>query len=292
LGNITRQADAAAPLPLARSRWLERGFSNVQLLISLAVLAVVSLLMQVQAGEVDLGSMLAASAKPSKSTKRSSKAPDLIPPEVKPSIEVAADQYVMSRTDQVRRLNRMQRETLESFARMDGEAAALILAELELDTAVEILAFQKERDLARILEYADPADAASYITDLLKRRQLTEIPDEFKPATAEAGLYDNTGDLLEQYRQELAAMEQEGAADGQGGEGAQGADTADNTENTGTTENSGQTPDEGAETAPAGGEDPAAAPDTGEETQPEGGEPPPEVPGEATARLPGPNELG
>lgn len=122
----------------------------------------------------------------------------------------AENKFITKRQSEVSRIERMQRETIEAYAHMDGRRAALILGEMDSAIAVEILSKLRERDIARILEEAEPATAATWTGELLKKPEFEPVPDSLKNAAARAGLYDNLPDLLN----EAGAATGDTAADG------------------------------------------------------------------------------
>ncbi len=246
----------------SRSALRCRGFANTQLIIALAILVVVGLLVQLQTCE-RIPFSGDASVKKASGAKRPSKAPALIPPAPEAQVLAQAEnKFITQRQNEVARIDRMQRETIEAYARMDGRRAAQILGELDPLVAVEILAKLRERDIARILEEADPAIAATWTGELLKKPEFEPVPDLLKNAAARAGLYDDLPDLL-------------GAA----GEPTDSAAATGAEPNTDTTTDTG-TAGEAQPTAPGAAEGTAAP----EETANPAAGPPPQ--GDATTEQP------
>jgi hypothetical protein len=198
LGKSRNTLGHCTPPDLGWRKQSQCGFANLQLVIVLAILAAIGLLLQFQSCGVSTLSGSGSAKKPA-TAKRASKAPALIPPAATtPILAEATDKFIAQRTTEIARIDRLQRETFQAYARMDGRQAALVLAEMDPATAVEILAHLRERDIARILEEAEPAIAAQWTAELIKRPEFTPVPDALKDAAAKAGLYDNLPDLLQQ----------------------------------------------------------------------------------------------
>ena len=197
LGNLRDNSCATHTFRARLNQHSRGGFANAQLLVGVAILLVVGLLLQLQTCE----RLPFTAAKPGKAaaSRGSGKAPDLIPPAPQQrKLAQAEDKFISQRVDEIARIDRMHRETIQSFARMDGRSAARVLAEMDQVVAVEILSKLRERDIARILEQADPEVAANWATALLGQPALAEVPEALQDAAARAGVYDNLPDLLDQ----------------------------------------------------------------------------------------------
>ena len=141
------------------ARIRRRGFSNATLLIAVAVMVAIALLSMIESGGFDPGAMVAkTTAKPASSGKKV-KPPLLYPPQELPGVinELLETQANLPTGE------RASRELRQAIAGMDSKAAAEMLAELEVTVVADLLVDQRERDLARILETADPVDAAEWV---------------------------------------------------------------------------------------------------------------------------------
>jgi hypothetical protein len=157
----------------------------------LGLLALIGLLAMVQSGQLTLrGSLPASAASPrSSKTGASSKPQKLYPRQATTVANLAAagaeqPEPVLQRQP--------RRELYQALARMDADAAADMLGELDADSVTELLLAQRERDLARILEAAPPFEAAEWIADFLEAAPtIDETPNGARqaaaPGAAEAG---------------------------------------------------------------------------------------------------------
>jgi|GEM_PF-2464688 len=157
------------------------GYSNAALAGLLALVAVIALLTQIQRGAIDFGALVASPAGGKSASARGGTAPQLFPPEP-PAPDPATETDPGAPTAEQYQPD-PQRELGQALARMDGRAAARLLAELEPESARGLLATLHERDLARILEEADPAMAARWIEELLALGRA--VPDVPPPASGE-----------------------------------------------------------------------------------------------------------
>jgi len=207
-------------------------------------LALVSALSMIQSGELNPGALFASPAPAqviqTQSGKKKGKPPPLIPRD--PTVQ--AEEITVAAEPETRPAYSLdpRRELSQALARMDGKAAAKLLVELDNSTAVELLTGLHERDLARILEAAEPMDAAPWVLAILEASPMETAPstgDVSAIASAEPGGISSTSpeDML---TPDAASDESEAA---------------------------------GMETAPASGEAPvegepatAGEPDAGEET--------------------------
>jgi hypothetical protein len=180
----------------------------------LGLVALISLLMQIQSGDINPLALFAKKA-PAAGAKagtkagakgKKGKAPPMLPPTVRP-LRGAADLYVKARDREVLRGEIQQRETWQAFARMDEAAAAVILTALEDKDAVAILSHLQEHELARILEVTPRDKAAAWVKALYNLQPLDPVPVPFRDRAKRAGLYDDTQDLLQQWESQQAAQD-------------------------------------------------------------------------------------
>jgi hypothetical protein len=250
----------------------------------MAALVVVSLLALVNSGELDIASLFLTKDQktalketdPATIAKeaRKAKPPPMLPPAETPAAIPARTENADSPRFTPLPLD-PGRELRQSFARMDGKRAAAIIKEMDDATRLEVLASLKERDLARILEWAEPADAAGWSAELLayvKNRAEAEaaamaaiadaVPADgtAEPDTAEAG--DGTpepDDTEEAPADGAAESDDTSTAADEGAEGTEAADNAAPAEETPTADNATDATD---------GEDPGAADAAGGEAAP------------------------
>jgi hypothetical protein len=164
LGSALARTDGKLTLR-ARCHYKRSGMSNATLLGAVAALALVSALSMIQSGDLNPVALFASAAPAqviqTQSGKKKGKAPPLIPREPSKQIELAispeenglALQYTFDPWV----------ELSQALARMDAKAAAALLVELDVETAAALLIKLHERDLARILEVTDPADAVPWV---------------------------------------------------------------------------------------------------------------------------------
>jgi hypothetical protein len=194
------------PGPLLRKqplRALRRGFSNTNLLAAIGLLALVTFLLQVQSGDINplawfAPKPAATTPKGKAATGKKAKAPPMIVFPADPLRE-AGERYVKQRKTDVEEAESTKRDLWLSVARMDSDAAAAMLAAMDQTAAVQLLSNLEERELARIFEAARPAQAAQWAAALQNQPQLPAVPDAFKEQAKQAGLYDDTAELLQKY---------------------------------------------------------------------------------------------
>lgn len=161
------------------------GFTNANLAAGLALLAVLSLLLLIQSGEISPLSWFGSAKKPAGGKGKKSATPLLFSEEEEPADALAADDNDGDEQAAVIAVPRQWR-IQQALAQMHGADAANLLAQLDPSQAVEILERLKPRDLARILEEAGPQVAAGWIELLTAEPAPPEPPQE--PADEEAGL--------------------------------------------------------------------------------------------------------
>lgn len=237
------------------------GFSNLELALALGLVAVISLLLMVQQGEISFS--FGSGGKPGKSAAqaggKTGKQPEIFLPTTDPLRETAQRWVAQQLTDKTKASHR-EREARQALAAMDPKAAARLLEQMTPEAAAAALVGLHERPLAHILEQAEPAVAAQWISELLKLPQVPEIPEEFKSAAAAAGLYDATADELAAARgqEDTAATGAEGTS-GTSEPAAEAPGTASGSEVTTPPADAGSTDET---TPPAEGTTPTAG-DTG-----------------------------
>ncbi len=141
------------------------GMSNAVLLGAVAALALVSMLSMIQSGDLNPVALFASAAPAqviqTQSGKKKGKAPPLIPRDPAVQIEVPTNSEEIGLEPQYT-LDPWV-ELSQALAHMDAKAAAALLVELDTETATALLITLHERDLARILEATDPADAVPWV---------------------------------------------------------------------------------------------------------------------------------
>jgi hypothetical protein len=182
---------------------LRRGFSNTNLLAAIGLLALITFLLQVQSGDINplawFAPKPAATAPKGKAaTGKKAKSPPMIVFPADPMRE-AGERYVKQRKADVEEAESTKRDLWLGVAHMDSDAAAAMLAAMDQTAAVQLLSNLEERELARIFEAAPPAQAAQWAAALLNQPQLPAVPDAFKEQAKQAGLYDDTAELLQKY---------------------------------------------------------------------------------------------
>lgn len=149
------------------------GYSNAALVGLLALLAVIAVLAQIQRGAIDVGALVAKPATRGQSQTRRGGSPPLIAPQ---PATVAVPDGAVPEAEAAIPAPDPRRELSQALGRMDGRAAAKLLAELDPAIAGELLSTLHERDLARILEEAAPDVAALWVDDLLAAGRQLESP--------------------------------------------------------------------------------------------------------------------
>lgn len=189
------------PLRKQPLRALRRGFSNTNLLAAIGLLALITFLLQIQSGEINpltwFAKKPAAAGKAKSAAGKKGKAPPMIVFPADPLRE-AGERYVKQRQTDLAEAESTQRDLWLAVAHMDSDAAAAMLAAMEQTAAVRLLSNLEQRDLARILEAAPPAQAALWAAALLNQPQPPPVPDAFKQQAKQAGLYDDTAELLQE----------------------------------------------------------------------------------------------
>lgn len=180
-----------------------RGFSNTNLLAAIGLLALITFLLQVQSGEINplawfAKQPTAAAAKDKAGTTKKGKAPPMIVFPADP-LRAAGERYVKQRKADLDEAESTKRDVYLSLAHMDSAAAAAMLAAMDQTAAVQLLGNLEQRDLARIFEAAPPAQAAKWAAALLNQPLPPAVPEAFKPQAAQAGVYDDTAELLQKY---------------------------------------------------------------------------------------------
>jgi hypothetical protein len=189
------------------------GAGNSTIVLVLAIIAAVSLLLQIQSGYIRLDPFFTSAPKETTKTAKKGKSPELFAP--KPEIPAAdIDRFLERRTSTLDELHNIQYETRQAIALMEPESAANLLDELEPVEAVSILRHLNERDLARILEAAPVQASAEWVKLLIKPAVLPEIPDALKDRAAQLGLYDDTAELLQRLSPPADTSEARSGQDG------------------------------------------------------------------------------
>lgn len=191
------------PLRRQRPRAWCRGFSNLNLLAAIGLLALISFLLQVQSGDINplawfAKKPAAAASKDKTGAGKKGKAPPMIVFPTDP-LRTAGERYVQQRKTDLEEAESTKRDVYLSVAHMDGAAAAAMLAAMDQAAAVQLLSNLEQRDLARIFEAAPPAQAAQWAAALLNQPPPPAVPEPFKQQAAQAGVYDDTTELLQKY---------------------------------------------------------------------------------------------
>ncbi|MCB1188310.1 hypothetical protein KDL29_14190 [bacterium] len=164
-------------------RFRRRGFTKLSLMLALAIFALVSLLAGIQAGDIELGAILPA-GKPSKKAAKNESPLLLAKPAEAAAGESAdpttsadpADGGALDGTaaavvdpEGAARIDGRTRQLIcKALGRMDPMLAAERITALNDNDATLLLSCQKKRELAHILEFASPEDAANWINILLQ----------------------------------------------------------------------------------------------------------------------------
>lgn len=194
-----------------------RGFGKLNLIVALAVFALVSLLAGIQAGDINPAAFLPAG----KSTKNSKsvKTPQFLQPaqaqateetgaEGEPQVaaaDAALVEIALADPAQITADSHSRLLAFKAFGLMDPMLAAERLQSLSDTDATMILATQKRRDLAYILEMADPDRAAVWVSLLLQadgrlpllapgESVLDQINSGLNPAAESVGTEDPTAE--------------------------------------------------------------------------------------------------
>jgi len=155
------------------------------------LLALVSLLLMIQAGEIDPLAFLpqkaatAASAKKGKTAKKG-KGPAMVPP-ADTSLAAEANRFLDQRKQEIAANQADQWRLRHAIAEMDPVPAAALLAAMGDAQATSILSHLPPRPLARILEVA-PADVSSrWVAMLATEPALPPIPEQYLPYAVQQG---------------------------------------------------------------------------------------------------------
>jgi hypothetical protein len=144
-----------------------RGFSNATLAALLGLLALIGALAMIQSGQLDFSGLAPSPAPAASGGKRASKGnpPKLLPrsPAPAPRPVLMADNHGSAAA-----LRSPRRELYQALPRMDADAAARMLAEMDIGEVVLLLGQLTERDLARILEAASPLDSSRWVAAMLE----------------------------------------------------------------------------------------------------------------------------
>jgi hypothetical protein len=185
-----------------------RGFSNANLLAAIGLLALITFLLQVQSGDINplawfAKKPAAAATKDKSGAGKKGKAPPMIVFPVDPLREAGAHFSAQRKAD-LEEEESTKRDVYLSVAHMDSDAAAAMLAAMDQTAAVQLLSHLEQRELARIFEAAPPAKAALWAAALLNQPPLPAVPDAFKQQAKQAGVYDDTAELLQKYAADAA----------------------------------------------------------------------------------------
>jgi hypothetical protein len=222
LGNSQHNRGLAPPP--GRAFWAIRraGKANSDVIIALALVAVVAFLMQVQSGAIDI-SGLGAKAGTGKAPTGEGGSPGLIvlaeAPQSADPFAIAADAFILERGRQLEAQRLTDWRVRAGLAWSDAEAGARLLEQLSPSAAAGLLGSLPPRSAARILGASDPQIAAKWYELLASPEPLAPVPDELKARAASAGLYDNSSELLEAARAQAGAPPQgaAGVAEGTAG---------------------------------------------------------------------------
>ena len=156
------------------------GFSNVTLIIALAVFALVSLLTGIQAGDINISAFMPA-GKAARKSKSSQSSPLLLAEKAEAQADETVDSEpvdsaldaVQTETESVpegasRIDGRTRQLVCKAVGLMDPALAARRIEKLSDNDATLVLSCLKRRDLAYILEMADPVKTANWINILLQ----------------------------------------------------------------------------------------------------------------------------
>ncbi len=143
------------------------GISTAQMLAIVGGLALLSFLMQVSTGEVELSALMPAKQASSKKSGKSKKSAfTIIGSPAKPSTS-GMPGFTLTGQDVEDHPDQVIRKTHIAFSRMFPDDAALVLSELPPEEAAEILAGMKARYIAPILEEARKDIAAKWAQILM-----------------------------------------------------------------------------------------------------------------------------
>ncbi|MCB1219820.1 MAG: hypothetical protein H7A35_09575 [Planctomycetales bacterium] len=152
-------------------------------MLALAIFALVSLLAGIQAGDIELSAMLPAGKPAKKAAKNESplllakpvelgvdeSADPASPDEAAAADESAMDVAAVVDPEGATRIDGRTRQLIcKALGRMDPMLAAERISALNDNDATLVLSCQKKRELAHILEFAKPEDAANWINILLQ----------------------------------------------------------------------------------------------------------------------------
>jgi hypothetical protein len=203
----------------------------MNLLAAVGLLALITFLLQVQSGDINplawfAPKPAAAEAKGKTGANKAAagkkgKPPPMIVFPADPLREAGA-QYVKQRKAAIEEAESTKRDVWLSVAHMDSAAAVAMLTAMDQTAAVEILSNLEQRELARLFEAAPPTQAALWAAALLNQPRPSPVPDAFKQQAKQAGLYDDTAELLQKYAAGAAggAVGNVGAAGGAATPGA------------------------------------------------------------------------
>jgi len=165
-----------------RRRVRTRGFTKVSLVLAIAVFALVSLLAGIQSGDIDITAMIPAGKPAKKAAKNTSPlllatpaqaaAADAPDPAADPAVADASLDTAAATAVEPEGAGRIDGRTRQlickAIGRMDPLLAAERITALNDNDATLVLSCQKKRELAHILEFASPEDAANWINILLQ----------------------------------------------------------------------------------------------------------------------------
>lgn len=194
------------------------------MLAAIGLLALITFLLQVQSGDINplawfAKKPAAAAAKDKGAAGKKGKAPPMIVFPVDPLRE-AGEHFAAQRKTDLAEVESTQRDVYQGVAHMDSDAAAAMLAAMDQTAAVQLLSHLEQRDLARIFEAAPPAQAALWAAALLNQPPLPAVPEPFRQQAKQAGVYDDTAELLQKYAADAALAAGSAAAPGAAAPGA------------------------------------------------------------------------
>jgi len=161
------------------------------LLALVGLLALVSLLLMIQAGEIDPLAFMPQKAESAASTKKGKpakkgKGPAMVPP-ADTSLAAEANRFLDQRKQEIAADQADQWRLRHAIAEMDPIPAAALLAAMGDAQAAGIMLHLPPRPLARILEAA-PADVSSrWVAILATEPTLPPIPEQYLPYAVQQG---------------------------------------------------------------------------------------------------------
>ena len=205
---------------LARRRKSSAGFTNVELAIGVALIAVLMLLTQIQSGDISFFS--GSSAAPTKASgKASGKQPEFLPTQIPTPISREAREFVEARLAQIKADRQRLLDASRAVGKMEPKNAVLLLSGLDASEAASVLARLDSHYLAQIFDAAPHQESAIWFQEMLKLPEYPGIPEKYRRAAELAGLIEPTqGESLTTTSDPV-----EGSVDDAGNEDLGGSET-------------------------------------------------------------------